>query len=443
MRTYEYDKIRVSDSTDVGLSFRNVNDLKSINERMRESGIIGKDFFKWSGHNAIKFRHFVGLISFDSVSIEILPKIFKPSNVSDQDSEESFTSFVKMLSYVVGFKEQDLEDEYKILRSNKDSLLDILILFFAISLKKAFKKGLYSRYESNNIVSEYLSGKILMEKQLSSIDQTKLFQETYIHTSNTDLMKYLRTASNLFSKVVRSSSIKNELRRLSKYFDEVETVSIAKLKWMDFSFNRLNVQFENAFRQSKLIINGFSFLSSQESKLKGVSILFDMNRVFEDFITELFHRNLSVLFDEEPIPNFLPQTASQWLFPNSRRKKLKPDIQIISSRPDKDLVSIIDAKYKRLDGKNVAEENETDPIMSDLYQMYAYSLKYGAENTVILYPSSETGRKYYDAFAPDRKFMVWGINLNLFERNWEEIIVNELRDLVRALSQESQSEIIS
>lgn len=430
MRTYEYERIQIGEETGAGLSLSNVKDLRLINDRMRESGIISKDFFKWSGHNSIKFRHFVGLISFDSISIEILPKIFKPMGTQIAESKESFDSFVKMLSYVVGFKEQDFIDDYGVLRSRKDSLLDILILFFTISLKKALKRGLYCRYESNTILSEYLSGKILMEKQLASIDQTKLFQETYIHTSNTDLMRYLKTVSNLFTKIVRSNSIKNEIKRLSKYFEGVETIPTGELKWMDFSFNRLNLQFENAFRQSKLIINGFSFISSNESRLKGVSILFDMNRIFEDFITELFKRNLRGIFEVEPLPEILPQTATHWLFPESKRKKLRPDIQVISSNSAKEKVNIFDAKYKRLDSKNIAEEKESDPIMSDLYQMYAYSTIYKAENTVILYPSSKTDCKYCDDFSSDRKFMVWGLDLNLIENRWEEILVSKLHELV-------------
>ena len=62
---------------------------------------------------------------------------------------------------------------------------------------------------------------------------------------------------------------------------------------------------------------------------------------------------------------------------------LKPDI-VVKNKKDNNIV-ILDTKWKLLSGQ---KSNYGIP-QSDMYQMYAYSKKYGAENVILLYPNTE------------------------------------------------------
>lgn len=430
MRVYEYTTVTICDSEYPGLSDSDIRELTAINAEMRLNGTINTNFFKWIGQNSIKFRHYVGFISLGEKSIEILPKIFRPHNNLTENNNAAFDSFVKMLSYVMEINMEEYKDDYQILQEQNAGLLDIIIFFFVVSLKRAIRKGLLNKYEQRDIVSQYLNGKIILERQLSTIVQTKLIQETYLHTSNTDLMKYFKTAISFFRSLTMKKFLKDELKKLAKHFEEVDFIPNHELKSRNYSFDRLSSYLENAFLQSKFILNAVSFSSTGHGKVRGVSILFDMNRIFENFITDVIKRNTSSMFPIEEIPLIREQNYSKWLFQEREQKKLRPDIQIIGKFSGRSEVQIIDTKYKELDGKDIVNDDEHSPIITDLYQMFAYSTKYMAANTVILYPSAKSGCKYYNSFSPNRKFMLWGVNLNLAGSKWEETLVNDLHDMM-------------
>lgn len=430
MRVYEYSKLKIGDRGDPGVSDSDVRELEDINEEMRKNGIINTHLFRWTGKDSIQFRNYAGFISLNNKSIEILPKIFRPYGNFPQNLDTAFDSFVKMLSYVMEIELNKYKEDYQIMREQKVGLLDIVIFFFVVSLKKAIKKGLLYKYEQQDVVSPYLNGKIILERQLASIDQTKLLQETYIHTSNTNLMRYFKTAISFFADLTMKRFLKEELKKLSKHFGDTEFLPRHQLKSMYFSFDRLNAYLENAFLQSKLILNGVSYSSSRDSKVKGVSILFDMNHIFEDFITKLIKRNSTSIFSIGKPPKIISQTGSKWLFSNNKQKILRPDIQIIGRFSGNDELQIIDTKYIELDGKDIINEGKHNPISRDLYQMFAYSTKYNSKNTVVLYPSTRSGCKYRNAFSPNRNFMLWGININLTQINWEKNIVDDLQCVI-------------
>lgn len=81
------------------------------------------------------------------------------------------------------------------------------------------------------------------------------------------------------------------------------------------------------------------------------------------------------------------QEKKKYLFDNSKSFALKPDI--VMKRDGR--IVILDTKWKELDGK----ENGSNYGISqaDMYQMYAYSKKYGTSEIWLLYPINDAVRK--------------------------------------------------
>lgn len=108
-----------------------------------------------------------------------------------------------------------------------------------------------------------------------------------------------------------------------------------------------------------------------------------MNVLFEEFIATLLKRecreNGLTITSQRPVRPFVIRKIAEPENSRSNLFMLRPDI--VCTRDEK-VELIIDTKYKALD-RGTSKEGVKQP---DLYQMFAYSKKYGCPNIVLLYP---------------------------------------------------------
>ncbi|HEX05639.1 MAG TPA: hypothetical protein ENH10_10890, partial [Bacteroidetes bacterium] len=114
------------------------------------------------------------------------------------------------------------------------------------------------------------------------------------------------------------------------------------------------------------------------------SLLFDMNQVFEGYVTQLYREigllhGLRVVAQGEGQGEHLLYAHSD-LKKGGRRPHLKPDILLRGREFTKNdpPVAVLDTKWKLT---ALGEESVTD-----LYQLYAYAGQFGAPQNVLLYP---------------------------------------------------------
>ncbi len=426
MRVFEHQEIKIG-NTDADLPLDIWDYVVDINTKMIDEGTIKRPFYKISGLGVIKFSSYAGILLLGGNSIEILPKIFRKNEVSEEHYKSAFLSFLKMMSYILGYEEKDLGDSLRIIESEKANILEVLILLFTAQLKRALRIGPFQNYESVVIENEYLAGKVLIERQLMHPGQVKLIQETFLYAPNTELMRYMKSSTLLFLKLTQNRSTKQELDKILRYMDEVEIFPLQLLKSKHISISRLADHFKGPYFQTRLILDGLSFLSDDRSNQRSISFLFDMNKKFEEFLAEFIERNARKLF-----PNYIQckvnkQYSEKWLFHGRPSRKLKPDLLLELKNQNSTKVIIIDAKYKVLDHVNFEQEEIPDVVISDLYQMYAYSTKHNAIDTVIVYPSNISKCRYQNEFLPGRHFMVWSIDVNLNETNWEDVLIRDFK----------------
>jgi 5-methylcytosine-specific restriction enzyme subunit McrC len=121
----------------------------------------------------------------------------------------------------------------------------------------------------------------------------------------------------------------------------------------------------------------------------GFALLFDMNRLFQRYVSicietaisiDAAYRGLIATF-EQPQLN-LTRWISSSDSSHQRMFTLKPDI-VINDRIERRAQAVIDAKWKLL-SQNAA--NKFDIAEQDMYQMFAYAMRYGTQSCALVYP---------------------------------------------------------
>ena len=223
----------------------------------------------------------------------------------------------------------------------------------------------------------------------------------------------------------------------------------------EFHFNRLNERFQLPYNYADLIVNGNVF--SHNKGRKYYSFLYDMNKLFEQFIANLIKRNFSTIFRsglprknimiQEPKRNFLYKDGEPTVF-------TIPDIFIELSSDDR---IIIDTKYQIMNGKDDNDEDESKLFgnkkvkNSHLYQLYTYSKLYNANLGIIIYPLESNSQneieingikindindtqahpqKYTFENEGTAEFKMCGISMDLSgdRKIWENRLVKNLRE---------------
>ena len=345
---------------------RDVEALEFMNISVRKG--IGK---------VITAKNYVGIIEIkDGTTIEILPKIYSQEDVTEAKVKKLVMDMLKTLR----------KSPYKSLQVanvsvDKMNIFEIFIRMFINEVLLIVKKGLKSNYETIESNERVFKGKMKFAQQIKYNYAHK--EQSYVEydefNTNCPENKLLKSTLLYLYKNTHSLKNKNDIKMLLNSFLEVE-----KSINYEEDFNRIiaadrnKKDYTTALLWSKIFLMGKSFTSFSGSKIAFV-LLFPMENLFESYVAEVLRRNLN-----KSAYNISIQDKTHHLFDEPNKKfLLKPDI-VVKNKKDNNIV-ILDTKWKLLSGQ---KSNYGIP-QSDMYQMYAYSKKYGAENVILLYPNTE------------------------------------------------------
>lgn len=334
---------------------------------------LDMDNILWE-RDTLRFINYVGYIRLSTVSIEILPKI----SLNDSTELER-KAMLKMLSKCGILKVN--YSEISSLNLYKESLNEILAYLFSKKLQKELRKGVYGEYVyiEENITS--LKGSLRVQEQIKNIasQSSKAFCRFEEFSRDNKLNKILSFFVKEVMKNVKNRETLKLLRVSDMILGEVDERSVTLNEVNNFSFNRLNKPFEDAFTLGKMIVLGESALGKLGGN-KAYSILFKMNEIFEIYIGKLLKELLyeeTVHMQHSKYKLLIKEESNRGVF------KLIPDIVIEKNGIES---VIIDTKWKSVESKF----NRHGVKREDLYQMYAYLTRYKNARTVILiYPYNE------------------------------------------------------
>ncbi|NGT48146.1 McrC family protein [Clostridium perfringens] len=334
---------------------------------------LDMDNILWE-RDTLRFINYVGYIRLSTVSIEILPKISLNYSV-----ELERKALLNMLSKCGVLKVN--YSEISSLKLYKQSLNEILAYLFSKKLQKELRKGVYGEYVyiEENINS--LKGSLRVQEQIKNLasHSSKAFCRFEEFSRDNKLNKILSFFVKEVMKNVKNRETLKLLRVSEMILGDVDERNVTLNEVNNFSFNRLNKPFEDAFALGKMIVLGESALGNLGGN-KVYSILFKMNEIFEIYIGKLLRELLykeTVHMQHSKYKLLIKEESNRGVF------KLIPDIVIEKNGIER---VIIDTKWKGVDSKF----NRHGVKREDLYQMYAYLTRYKNVSTVILlYPYNE------------------------------------------------------
>ena len=203
-----------------------------------------------------------------------------------------------------------------------------------------------------------------------------------IYTQNYDelLKTHIESGADI-TLLYHSVDNAKEILKLLTAFEMVDKSVNYTKDFAGIVSNRNTRDYEMLMQWSKVFLLNKNF-TTFSGDTAAQSLLFPMELVYESYVAQQMKKVMSPAGWQVS-----SQEKKKYLFDNSKSFALKPDI--VMKRDGR--IVILDTKWKELDGK----ENGSNYGISqaDMYQMYAYSKKYGTSEIWLLYPINDAVRK--------------------------------------------------
>lgn len=310
------------------------------------------------GRYRVTAQNLVGTLVVDDVRILIRPKI-RPENL--------------FLLLEVGLPADAWRREAFDYTSTSD-LLPSIIGFYARTLETTLARGLLRSYreEAERLVA--LRGRLDLAGQFRATGVRVPVACRYDeYTADNAENRYLRSAARLALRVV--GVLPEDRRRLMQQLVALDDVDDAPARADDLdriTFTRLNAHYEPAMRLARLLLANLT-LVDQRGANSASSFLVDMNRLFEEFVTQRLRRALRGRL--EVLGQYGTHLGTRQQVP------IRPDLVFRRRGHD---VYVADIKYK-LTGDARARTG-------DYYQLLAYTTALDLPEGVLIYCLADGGR---------------------------------------------------
>jgi len=356
IQVHEYKKLRIGEQ---GFKKKHFNALTSYNDKH------GKEFFK-VGHKHIQFTSFVGVIQVLDLTIEIMPKI----NLNNDDINEDKKNLIKMLKICKNVPLSPTENARQRIRRNS-SLLDLFFIKFLDDTESILHRGLKKKYKREQSNQPVLKGKLIFSKHIGKnlIHKERFYTEHTVYNKDMQLNQLLKRALLIIANVTRSSDIKNRASDYLLFFDGIkDNEKVTNETFRKIRFTRHNEYYKEALTLAEMIILQYSPQISG-GKTPVLAILFQMHRLFEEFVYRKF---------KQMLPGY--DVVGQNSFHFWKNHRIRPDI-VVKNGNEKDKMMVLDTKWKVFSGV---------PKDSDIQQMYVYCKRVKTLISLLIYPGEDT-----------------------------------------------------
>ena len=319
---------------------------------------------------AVKLVQFCGVIRAGDVTIEVLPKISDREPTRPGQLVQMLQIAGQALARPVGIADLHLQRLH---------LLDIFIAQFCGELSERLRQGMVRRYETREENATFVRGRIQLVEQL----RRNALNRQYVYCRFDEL-----AADNLYNQILKdvlfrlfglaeAQSVRRRVNELLRAFDEVAHRRFSAADVRRLPFDRATRPWRPVFRYCEWLLAGFhpDIFAGQAEAL---SLLFDMNRLFENFVSALFRRayrgTTCRIHLQGPVHALALDWKDQPTFP------LRPDIVVDDAAGVR---LIADAKWKRLD----RAAGQYGIAAADVYQLVSYARRYACHDVALIYPS--------------------------------------------------------
>lgn len=321
--------------------------------------------------HGIKANSWVGVIKYKNLHLEILPKLISADvNNDNKISEDERSIILKNLIFMLSYtKKLDIKtnDNAK-LATEKNPFIEILIREFATSLFESLKRLTPKRYVREEENLNYLKGKIKFSENIryNCTNQAKFYCEYDEFSENNLLNQLFLFVSTCLYNISNSSYNKKTLKFIINYYSDISFVRFDKFKVRKIKLTRNQELFKKPFKLAKMFVEQTS-VDLSKNKFENITLVWDMNKLFEEFIFELIKRKI-------PECHASAQKTKRLLVRNKETRR-DTKVDILVQKPE----VIIDTKYKKF-------TNFKEISSADIYQVTTYCLLHKYHRAILLYP---------------------------------------------------------
>ena len=329
------------------------------------------------GRKSLRARGVVGLIATPDCQLEILPKIESggETDVADDKFRDRLIHMLEVtqdLPIEIGFRAH--------LGLQRDTILEILIRKFCGKLIDTVRRGMPRRYIEHYDDLSALRGCLDVTRQFSILAASpqKLACRFEALSPDIPLNQVMRATVSKLSRVATAEDNQRILRELSFVYADVADVPAGLLRWDLINLDRTNSHWQDLKNMAKIfLLDRHQRTTAGESD--GYALLFEMNFLFEKYVTRMLSRALSgtdlIVSAQGGHRHCLYELGG------TPRFRTRPDLII---RRGDEIALIVDTKWKRITSR--IDDPKQGVSQADVYQLMAYSRIYKCPNVMLLYP---------------------------------------------------------
>lgn len=389
--------------------------LQALDER--HGATHGEPIFDWSYRTEIRARNFVGVLQVGGLTIEVLPKIDRTDAAEDAPGDGALDpcSAQRNLLYMLSVAGHlpSRQRETSDLRTPRGPLLDAFVGAFAKGLLEELRLGLHHRYVVTEENRRYFRGKLLLAQQLrvNAFHRERCYSECDEFVADTPLNQLLKATCRFLLRDVRQAWPERCLREALLELDPATDHPLSSALLERVHLDRSSERFADLVQFCRLVVEGLSPTPSGGDS-RSFSLLFPMDRLFEQFVAQLIVRNARRLGLDGCTIHPQAESRRRWLLRRAPADdsaaaegatpplgagafRLKPDILIERDRVP---IPVIDTKWKKLtaDALLAADGGRGASVgvsPADAYQLHAYLVRYGCPEAVLLCPKWHGARR--------------------------------------------------
>ena len=306
--------------------------------------------------------------------LEILPKI-DLGGEADPGDEKTKQTFLRMLRCWRGLEEALPESGIRAMP--RFPMLDVFVRQFLINVNALSRAGLARRYIPVEENLPYLRGRLLFREQLRAnlADGTRFFVAHDVLSVNRPANRLIRSALTRLAPGIRSEENRLLLRRLTAAFADVPEAADPLADWEKHQVDRSMHLYKPVMQWVGLFLFNKG-LTTFAGRHANISLLFPMEKVFENYVTHSFSRYQQRYRVTAQHPQKHLATID-----GKEAFTTKPDIVL---REGERIRFILDAKWKDIEGFGDDPRHGID--QADMYQLYAYGKRYRCDAVALVYP---------------------------------------------------------
>jgi 5-methylcytosine-specific restriction enzyme subunit McrC len=337
-------------------------------------------------HNGLRFKQYVGVIQVDGLLVNIHPKADK------NDADDKWKPVLLQMLKTCGKLKAQSTGQAQLKRQHIN-LLEVYFEYYLNELEQLIRQGLVKKYRTEKSNVKALKGKLDFAGNLrhNFVHQERFYTSHQVYDRNHQLHQVLAYALNIVGQFSRTTFLNDKCKRIQLGFPEVDQIKPTIQLLEALQIDRKTSAYERALELAKLIILNYS-PDINQGKQKMISILFDMNVLWEEYVLKTL-QNFANQYPDQNL-KVTGQESKQFY---GRYRSIRPDILLEQDGTK----YVIDTKWKR-------PFNNTASI-EDLRQMYTYARFWNADKVMLLYP----GEPY------DSGYLSYPNNLDLFDQRMD------------------------